>query len=238
MKKRFLILGLIIAIICIALFIGKNIFYKATSNVPIPSSVPEGTLDSKSISPTLTKIKEVFDLRTFAEGESPNRTFVNQSNDLVVFFKMLTDIAHQARNPTYDILLNQNRVGEIVGQGIVVTGFSPDNKYFAFRTRSVTGCSGICQDFNAFVVDITTRKVIQIPFPSSMEGLVNNPVDFIDIIQFININNWQDNKSLQVTSYLVGIDKNDGNAYRISPIETLNYDLSTEQYTPTEALTE
>lgn len=179
-----------------------------------------------------------FDSSIIFGGEVSPRVFTDKTGKFTVLFKESPGIENQARNSKYELLLNQKKIGEVSGQGIQVNGFSPNNRYFSFRTRSVSGCAGLCQDLNLYVVNLSTEEMTHIPFPRIVENYVKNPKSFSDIMEFISLGGWQNDSNFKVTFYFVGMDKASGVQYRISPKENWNYNLDTKTYTLFETLAE
>jgi hypothetical protein len=135
----------------------------------------------------------------------------------------------QAVNPSYDIYVDNQKVGQGGGIGIAMASFSPDGKYFTFRSRNDLGCAGMCEYFGLYVVDIMKLKSIFIESPSSEENAAIK-ANYTELFSFIDSYSWISDDHLNITSYTIGFNDNDGRVYRVSPIEIRRYDPTDGSY--------
>jgi hypothetical protein len=173
--------------------------------------------------------------------------FVNTSTGATVTFKEYSTGANNLGAYVYldgekidkgDYILvngqNVRKTLEVGGEGSDL-GFSPDNKFFAFRTRWGSGCCA--SDFAIFVMDIGHKTISQVNPPrreADYSGPKESPTQ--SIFPFIEEYTW-DNDALRVTFYFVEF-SSDEKYYRVSPKEIWRYDLATGQYTLLETLSE
>ena len=124
-----------------------------------------------------------------------NPTFTSSSTNYRVSFKILADASHRSINPTYDVYVNTRLAGEVEGQGLSMPSFSPDEKYFAFRTRYDMGCAGACESTKLSIVDLSDLKVANVA-----------PQDKSDL-RYIESYTWNlSNHSVDVVSYGINND--------------------------------
>jgi hypothetical protein len=115
---------------------------------------------------------------------------------------------------------------------------SPDNKYFAFRSRVVSGCASACHNFYMYIADLVGKRLTHVSPPrreQEYSGQKESPTEIV--MPFIESYTWNTDDSLNVTVALVTTE--DGSSYfRISPKEIWRYDLATKQYALVETLPE
>jgi hypothetical protein len=155
-----------------------------------------------------------------------SKTYTDSENKYTISFKELTDKEHfGSRNPTFDVLVNKKLVGETGGQKIMATSFSQDGKYFAFRT--VSACGAGCFSFSVNVVDLVNRKVSYILYPIKRVDYKGDASLYEDNVASPFIESYSfDGDNLKIISYFTGVDKNDGQIYRISPRQLWSFDFS------------
>ncbi len=220
----------------VAVILSAMVFYLSSLKsqpLPLLSPTPRPTSSVPS-STVIHALVDIFGNETnFTRLTSP---FVNTSTKVAISFKKVDT---GTRNLAADIYVDQVKVNgkydEVGGQGESLFSFSPDNKYFAFRTRWQSGCCA--SDFGIYVIDLTAKKIIEINPPQREQdysGQKESPTQ--SIFPLIESYGW-DNGALKITFYFVGF-SSDEKYYRISPKEIWRYDLTTKQYTLLETLPE
>lgn len=108
---------------------------------PSTHSVPEHVVTSVSSATTTTQSQKsvrpystyrAFSFEDFLKDETSSlihSPYVNASSTHTFTLKLLTDKAHQSRNPSFEVYLDGKNVGEIVGQGISISKFSNDQSH-------------------------------------------------------------------------------------------------------------
>jgi hypothetical protein len=125
-----------------------------------------------------------------------------------------------------DILVNGQKIGQVSGQNVWVVGFSPDGKYFAFKTLQVSGA------FHTYLHLVAlkekTLSMVQLPRTSQdYTGPRDNPRR--DIVPFASSYSWNSDNTAKIEFYFISY-FDDEKYYRVSPIETWRYDLSKKEY--------
>jgi hypothetical protein len=165
----------------------------------------------------------------------------NGKSDLVLRC-LLKKVDTEARNLAADVYVDQVKVNgkydEVGGEGESLFGFSPDNEYFAFRTRWQSGCCA--SDFAIYVIDLTAKRIIRIGSPRRAQDYTGEGSHLgRDVFPVIESYKWGSGDSVNVVFYFVATGSDEGGGYyRISPKEIWRYDLTTKQYTLLQTLPE
>lgn len=177
-------------------------------------------------------MREQFNLSSYFSNEvefSDVKEYRNTKTGDKVSFQILKGEQYQGKNPTFSVLVNDNVVGNTGGQGFSTAGFSPDGKFFAFRTRSNMGCAGGCQNHMLNIIDMTNMNVVFTQTPvldneevKSADNRYENTSVYIDSFK------WNSDNQIIVTSCAVGLDN--GALYRISPIAMWIYNPISGQF--------
>lgn len=177
-------------------------------------------------------LKVPFTFQEFFKGEISELSDVKTEYGLLSF-PLLTDPEHfGSRNPSYGIMLDNQQLGETGGQGFSLISFSPDKKYYAFRSRGTVGCAGTCQDFYIHVVDLMNKKILFIKYPNN--GYDLNNVDFPKTIimssnsEYIESYSWETNNVIKLTTFLVSLGPCGEN--RITPKQVWRHDIQTKGF--------
>ena len=215
---------ILIAVIIVAIAIAGYYIYKNTSkSVPEPVST-----ETIRVPLDLSKPSETKQLGT-------SKTLLFTSGTAAISFE--GSIA-QARNPGSNVYLNNIKIGEVEGWGIVMGSFSSDNKYFAFKTVSICGAG--CEDYNLHLIDLDNKVMLNV-FPPRKEadfgGDTSNYQDEI-VRPFIESYEWNQPDLLNVVTYFIGQDKENAKTYRVSHKEEWSYNLNSKTYTFIQALPE
>lgn len=189
---------------------------------------------SASIPPTKNSIRVPVDIKSekIQYFSDIPISFRNPRTSVIVSLRGTTQ---EARNPGSNLYLNENKIGEIEGRGILSPSFSPDNKYFGFIATGICGAN--CSTFDVYVLNLLNNKLFFVNPPKdernfeekSHLGYVVNP--------YIESYSWSGD-TVKVTFFFVGIDGQNNKSYRISPKEVWSYDLNTGQYIFLETLPE
>lgn len=229
LKKIFLTLCVIV------ILIGVFYFFKHKPQKLTVSPSQETASSTPPITYGLFNFNDYLkDEKSFSQPSSYTDPVTND----VVSFKGFTDAAHQFRNPSYQVYVNQKLVGEVGGLRVSLSTFSPDNRYFMFRSWSVLGCAGVCRDVYLYAVDLKNLNIIYIQTPVTAEGKkINTDYRYIDVAQFIDSYVWK-NGGINITAFAIGLGKTATNYERITPKEVWNYNFTTGQYTLVQTLPE
>lgn len=116
------------------------------------------------------------------------------------------------------VTLNGKSIGQITGFVAAVYGFSPDNRYFAFRMSQ--GSNFI---FDAYVIDLANKAIIDIPPQVQSVPYPTSSLSLRSLTPHIESLSW-DGNALDVYSYLLGNAFTTTNLYyRVSPEEEWRY---------------
>jgi hypothetical protein len=201
----------------------KALSDRASSSAPV-SVVPFAT--------SSVAIYKPFDSSNFFKEETMQRTFVGPVSRTIITLEQqhAQDIAHQSRNPEFDVFVGQEKVGRISGYLREPYGFSPDGRYLALRSVATIGCAGVCQNYTLSLVDLEKRTVISVNPPRN-SGFIQDKGDFMDITDFMESVIWDDHNNLNMIFFLVGIPKTQGQYYRVTSKEAWSYDPAIQEYT-------
>ena len=214
----------------IVLLVGVGYYVYATKKTPvIPEELPQNNTEPVSNLPSESKssIPSPFDINIYETDDihvklDKLKNYINPINNEIVSFRVLTAPEARGTNPTFIIYANDKEAGQAGGLGISLASFSPDGKYFAFRTRNVLGCTGICETLSIYVVDLNNLKTISIQSPSFKERDTIDPDHkYQDFLSFAESYSWGENDNLDIASYAVGFDGK--SLYKISPREVRSY---------------
>jgi glycopeptide antibiotics resistance protein len=229
-SKNIIFTAIIIGVV--AAFSGYAVYQENQLEVNIGAGPSLGTTQPapETVSVSSNIVRVPFDSRELFADETQKTSFTDEKTGDVVSLKLLTDMAHQARNLTYDVEVKGKVIGQAGGQGLSMFGFSPNGKYFAFRSRSVLGCAAMCQDREMYLIDLETLEVKFLSTPSLGEGnAVNKDREYSDVEEVIDNYSWMDDSEMDITAYAVGLGTD--NLYRITPKQVWRYDLTTGMFT-------
>ena len=230
MNKKIIIgaVAIVVVVIVVGVFLelhpsGLNSAPEGTSSLPPPPT-------SSSAS---TTIRAPIDFLSASFPLSNLPMYTNTSTGAVISFKNFAPQAHYA---TEDIYLNGKDIGQIAGSSMVPFGFSPDNRYFVFRTQQSSGCCD--ENFTLHVIDLSnvTGNDISIPPPRQEGDWKQDGVNYPTVPStYIEPYKW-DGGTLQIIFYYIA---GSGSQFdRISPKELWSYDLGSKQYTFVQTLPE
>ena len=212
-----------IVIVIVVLIGGGYYLYSILHSRQTSSSATENTQSS----PTITVVPALGDI---SQGNSINKLseFTNASTSETIDFQPVAPFG--AQNETLDIYVGQKKVGQVVGIGASVLGFSPNGKYFAFQTRL---SSGLYQDqYDVNVIDLTKGLLLDIKPKVQSAQYSSNDIEFINTVPYVDAYQWVNSTTLAITSYILGTDDNEASNtltyYRVSPKETWQYDFLTD----------
>jgi hypothetical protein len=229
-----------VAILVIAVFVlGGGMLYFLNQHpysAPIISQTPISATPTNPV-PSSTLIHVPIDIYAGEQSlgsVSPTR-YADASSGVTISFK---NVPGGNRTFFSDVYVNSKNVGQINGQNIWIVGFSPDNKYFAFKTLQSSG------SFETYL------NVVDIANSTSTVTLIKPPLREQDyqgeksrlgrgVYPFIESAKWDNDNSLSVIFYFVVTGSDEGGGYyRISPKQLWRYDLTTKSYTLMQILPE
>ena len=134
-----------------------------------------------------------------------------------------------SQNPGYGVYLDGKTIGTLSGRALDMPLFSSNGGYFVFDDRNTCGAG--CNFFSLYIVNINSGELINIQPPQKSEDYSGDVSQYRDKAQpFINSYSFNGD-TLDVNFFFIGVDKEDGNTYRISQEELWSYDLDTKKYT-------
>lgn len=223
-RKGFTPIIVVIIIGAVLIAGGAYLYFHKTTKM---SEQPTLTASSTNTQPVLS-------FRGFLQGEtalSKSQAFTSTSSNEVVSMQIAK--GPQSINPTVDVLVNGKLAeaayptGEpsepVVGMAIAMSTFSPNNKYFAFRSRVDQGAGSYSHEM--YVVDLSRSRVFSLHLPVVKEADTANHGKYQTIDSFVQSYAWGSSNDIQVVMYAVG--SNQTGAYRITPTETWDYNLTT-----------
>jgi len=200
--------------------------FKYKNSIDQIKQVPETADPSTSSIQDCVGVCASFDPQKFFEAEESigdTKSYTDSISGKVIKFKLLTDKAHQTRNPSFEVYVNEKLAGTVGGQGISQTSFSPNHKYFAFRMRSTMGCAGGCQSHTLYAVNLDVPLSVYLLVRPGAESEKNNKLQNFDT--FIESYSWGVDNTILPTAYPVGLGKS-GKYYRVSSKEVWSFNLS------------
>jgi hypothetical protein len=214
----------IIVSICIVLVAVLMFFFlvKKTNNKPtVPTPISTSTSTTPVVSaPDCLGTCINFDPDEYFKGEEKGFTsYVDSVAKNTVTFK---ELPGRTVNMTFDVYVNGVLAGQAGGEGMSQASFSPDHKYFGFRTRSNMGCAGKCQDTAIYVVDLDKPTVLSLNINFG-EDYKNNPNILKNGESILESYIWGPKDTILVTGFPIGIGKS-GKNYRISPKQVWSFD--------------
>jgi hypothetical protein len=167
-----------------------------------------------------------FDFKKYFESEeSLKKVYIDPVTKNSVEFKMLTDKIHQARNPTFDVYVNGKVAGEMGGQLLSQTSFSPNHKHFAFRMTSTMGASH--QDTSLYVVSLSEPIVMFLNIRPVVDKNITHLIEKDD--SFIESYVWSNDNKIIAIAYPIGEGDKSGHYYRIGLKNIWAFDLTNPQ---------
>lgn len=219
MTKNIIVITIVVTIATVAvwycLFFQKGI---SKNNIPTTLRVPVEV----AINPSLIK--------NFSNS-LPVEIRSSFGNSVALF----TGIRIQARNPGSSLYINQKLFGPIEGVGVIDGHFSPNNIFFA--THVVSICGAGCWSSMIYVADVANTKLSLIIVPRSKSDYKIDMQQYSEIKPYIE-SYVLNNDILQLSFFFLGVNKDNGENYRVSPKEVWNYDLLTQQYVLIKSLPE
>jgi hypothetical protein len=222
-----LILLAVIAIVAISL-IGYYIYTKPKIENTEGNNLPQTNASSTTVRILTDTTVNIGLLKSF--NSSPI-SFTSTKGDVIKFIGAI----EKARNPGSNLYINDTKVSTVDGQGVLENSFSPDNKYFSFKTRSICGAG--CENTTLYITYLLDKKSTVVLPPRKQKDYLGDTSKYVDKVAkpFIESYSW-DKDALKITFYFVGVDKVDGKSYRISEKQIWNYNLQTNQYTLIETI--
>ncbi len=233
MRKNFIIIIAIIVIIACGLF-----FYLKSHKQPEELSALISTSSNTGVQiATSSDIHELIDI--WAGGQNLRAIspaiYTNTSTKTTISFQYVP-----GGNETFlsEVYVNDRDAGQTSGQDVEVIGFSPDGKYFGFRTIQGVGCCSSDMLLNVVNTTSSTGTIISIR-PPREEGdyIGTKEIPNQAVSSIIESASWNNDDSLSVIFYCGGY-SSDNEYYRISPNEIWRYDLATKKYTLIQTLSE
>ena len=170
-------------------------------------------------------------VQAYSNAKDISASFVDPTKNITVSFR---GAIAPARDPGSNLYVGQTKVGEVGGIGVVDGSFSPDSKYFAFRTLSICGAG--CQNTMIHVLD-TTNSSLSIVFPPRKDNDFTGDETDLYVEPHIESYSWT-NTGLRITFFFLGKEKVGVKAYRVSPKEVWDYNPTTKEYSLVEVLPE
>lgn len=183
------------------------------------------------------KIRSEFDQNLIFGKEDKTTEFASKNGDTISFTK-LTGERYEARNSTFEVRVNNTKIGQFSGVSRSIPSFSIDSKMFVFRL--LTGCGASCFNTYIEVVDLINPKILNISTPRKYQDYkIEKSRSGIEIEPFIESYTWFGSDKLKIMFYFIAFDNNMGaKYYRVSPKEVWQYNLITGQYTLLETVPE
>ena len=160
-------------------------------------------------------------------SDPPLRTIVNEKTKKWYSFKEIPELAGATGNYVWKLQesdpesqASRYLIEEVGFAGVALLSFSPDNKYFAFRTRWRLGASDFV--FDVYVVNLETGEHIVIPPPRQPEGVLPISLAYMETYE------WAVN-ALNIVFYIVK--RIDEGYLRTANKELWHYDLESGEYT-------
>lgn len=222
------------------LIIGGLIAFVAIQYTHRPSSSPKITLSpTVSSTPSQKPIHapvNIFEGERHEDGHPPLATqIVNESLNTVFSFTMHPELSNGGVNDAWTLAEHINGPpwttlkdfkDPFGAVAIARISFSPDNRYLAFRTRTVLGFGVYA--FTLIVFDLQSGKTIHVNAPLELSSYKGATVPYIESYE------WNGTKLNMViyTVEMVYIQKPETlEYYRIDPKQLWQYDLVSKQYT-------
>lgn len=241
MNKRLII----IIFVALLVSVGIIVYSKKEQNLevvpivelenPIKSETPLSEKQDDGLSSYVLRVP--FNFETYFPIGSSKLSSVETDYGTLSFPGSADEEDQNSRNPTYDVMIDGKEIGEVGGQSFSSGNFSPNKRYYIFRSRSVMGCAGTCHGVGLYVIDLKDKKVSYISYPQegfNYQGRLAADTPFIDSYSWIN------EQSLRITTFLVlhPYNDNEESFYRVTPKQNWNYDTVTRKYTLLETLSE
>ncbi len=237
MKKRFALLVCIIILISFAGYLNYNKFLLQKVSTIVTTTSTQGAVPAQ---PPPTPIKpipvhvSISGILADERSLSDQPPFINTSTGKTVSFR---NASHdQTVNGSADLYVNQKKVGEVGGESISMPSFSPNNKYFAFRSQQHLGASE--SDFAIYVINLkdATEAIIRSPreeYAGDQSRLGHLVMPYIESYA------WDGDNAVDITFYFVATGSDEGGKYyRISPEEIWRYDFINKSYILAETVSE
>lgn len=135
----------------------------------------------------------------------------------------------------FDIFIDNEKIGSFGAESIKDAGFSPENKYFAFRSSWSSGSASQAQSYRVVVIDMDS-KTIRAIYPERAKSEYNDGVER-PMNYFIESYSWH-NDAVEMIVYDAAYIKERGAYFRVSPKEIWRYDLKSKEFTLLEVLPE
>lgn len=223
-KKQIIIAVGIVLLVIAGYFVITHYSLKAPSDIGVNAGTQK----------TEEKIKIPYDaMQIFNAGARSLSTgdveYKNKSNGAVVTFHLLTGKDHQFTVPDAQVLVNGKAAGGFGGKYVSGGSFSPDNKYFAFRTTTVCGAN--CNSYNLYLVDLDSAKISQVKNPRTNKEFIGDASQYVfhEAEPFIESYSWDASHTLNYIFYFIGVEPSTGATYRISQKEEWRYDGQTNK---------
>lgn len=221
------------------MFIGIMFYFMSMNQHSQPAPVPTRTSTStptNTVSSSSAIVPVEFVVGQQSPSDSFQATYIETSTQTFVSFK---GVPGGYRTQTTNVFVNGKKVGRTGGDFIMVTGFSPNGRYFAFRMTQTIGLI----DTVVSIIDLPATATTTTPQVSfwlggpSVTPKVNSrpyPTDQFPgstLYPYIGTVSWEKDNTLDVSSYYLFRYYNNASHtmtyYRASPEETWRYDLTT-----------
>ena len=220
MKKILLILGFVVVVAAAAYYL-----YPRSNASPVATNNGNATSTTQSMGPI------IINNFSFNDNASDNvgGEFRNASTGVKI--DVSASNPSQSQNETIDVYVNGKKVSkpaQLGGIAFSSLGFSPDNNYFVFRTRAISGAYRY--DYSVDVLNLITNQISGIGIKVQSNQYASSGIEFWDVSPYVDSYAWSGSSTLDITSYLLGTYYDDARTlayYRVSPKETWEYDLAT-----------
>lgn len=166
------------------------------------------------------------------EIDFPETPIVNPVTKDEITFRRLNGEEYQMDGQSYfDVYINGERISMVNGLTISMGTFSPDNRYFSFRSRYEYGAGS--RGFIIYVIDLKETEVIRLTEAMRRKDYISDEHSRAwKITQFIESCEWEGNNTLKLVAYLMASEGDKQENYRITAKATKYYDLVDNEYIP------
>jgi len=227
MNKKILILVIVI----VAVVIVGVVFYIVIQGSRFAHlSVVSAPVATSTVESTSTFVATQFPIDIFNGGQELGNSFkasyVDTSTKASVSFE---GVSGGYRTQLINVYANGKKVGQASGSEIIVVGFSPTGKFFAFKTIENVVPSTVYSDIQVVDLSTSTYNVKSIIAKVSSTPYSSDQYKPVFLSKYIETASWAKNDNLNVISYYLWPNMNDNKIlyYRVSPAETWSYNLAT-----------
>jgi hypothetical protein len=218
----------ILVVVCIVIVTVAAAYYL----YPRPKIESSATNNGTSTSTSQT-VQQPILINNFSFNDNENGNLGGEFSNASTGVKIDVSASnpYQSQNEAIDVYINGKKItqqGQLAGMAFSALGFSPDNNYFVFRTRAISGAYRY--GYNVYAVNLMTDKILSIAIKVQSDQYASSGIEFWDVYPYAGSYSWSGSSTLDVVSYLLGTYYNEArtlNYYRVSPEETWSYDLTT-----------